>query len=83
MIPRVGDECLDAIASFGFEEVGTDVNYFSLASRVAKMAHVPIDALVKEGGEKLGLLDAVRQIDVALEHAIGARSSRCVRDRRP
>src|SRR5271166_7163495 len=57
------------------EKVRTDFGDFPRAGRVAKVMRVPIDAAVIEGVEELRLLDAVGQIDVALEHAMQPRGA--------
>src|SRR5271156_1389118 len=61
---------LDACRRIRMKKVRTDFSDLPLAGRVAKMTRVPVDALVVEGVEELRLLDAVRQIDVTLEHAM-------------
>ena len=61
---------LDARGRIRMEKVRTNFSDLPLAGRVAKMSRVPVDALVVEGVEELRLLDAVRQIDVTLEHAM-------------
>src|SRR5271168_860319 len=77
----VGDVELDALESFGLEEVrGTNLDDWAFAGRVAKMARVPIDPLVIEMAEDLRPLDAAWQIDVSVEHlmqpcAAGARGT--------
>src|SRR5258705_4747725 len=61
---------LDAIGSQRMEQVRTNFGDRPLTSGVAKMARVPVDALVVVGAEKLGFLDSVRKIDAAFEHAM-------------
>ena len=61
---------LDAIGRERMEKVRADFGDFAIAGGVAKMMRVPIDALVVIGVEELRLLDAVGQIDAALEHAM-------------
>ena len=52
------------------KKYGTNLGDLALAGGVAKMPRVPIEAPVVEGGEVERLLDAVGQIDVALEHVM-------------
>src|ERR1700724_2098635 len=61
---------LDPAGRERMEKVRTDLCDLALARGVAKVTRVPVDALVVEGVKELGLLDAVRQINDALEHAM-------------
>src|ERR1700735_1443824 len=70
---------LDPIGRERLEEIRTYLGDLTIAGGIAKMMRVPIDALVVERVEELRLLNAVRQIDAALEHAMqpgGAGTSR-------
>ena len=68
--PAVRNVRLDTVGGAWFEQVWNRSHDRPLAGCVAKMARVPVDALVVVRAEKLGLLHAVRQIDVAFEHAL-------------
>src|SRR5580704_10462559 len=50
------------------EKVRADFSDLALARSITKMTRVPIDTLVVEGVEELGFLDAIGQLDDALEH---------------
>src|SRR5208282_4509783 len=68
--PAVRNMRLDAVGCQRIEQVRTDLDDLALAGCVAKVARVPVDALVVVVAEKLGLLDPIRQIDVTFEHAM-------------
>src|SRR5258708_36989089 len=69
---------LDASGCERMKKIRTDFRDFAIAGGVAKVTRVPVEAFVVERVEELRLLDAVRQIDPALEHTMqpcGARAT--------
>src|ERR1700733_9261317 len=73
----------DALGGLGEAEVWIDFADGARAVGVAEMMRVPLDALVVVGGEEVGLLDAGRQIDAALEDLVqpgGAGATRADAD---